>query len=270
MQWTSAPNIGEAPLPWRARSYWKSRISALHEELEKLLEAERAQLLPWLVVGFGSGIAAWFALDQPAQWAAFLCIGAGFALSGFVLGSGRAGRALGWFALAASLGCALVWVRANMVAEPRLNRPVVADVSGNVRSVDYLVARNAVRLLIGPNDPALPPWVRVSVDADKLPAGIAPGAEIRVHARLAPPPPMALPGTHDFARDAWFWGLGAVGKALGPVTVVKAAQPKGLDGARTNLRQHIASRLPPAPAGIAIALVTGDQNAVDQDDADAM
>jgi competence protein ComEC len=39
---------------------------------------------------------------------------------------------------------------------------------------------------------------------------------------------------------------------------------------RENLREHIAARLSPGPAGIAIALVTGDQNAVDQDDADAM
>ena len=39
MQWTSAPNIGEAPLPQRARGYWKTRFSALHEELERLLEA---------------------------------------------------------------------------------------------------------------------------------------------------------------------------------------------------------------------------------------
>ena len=29
MQWTSAPNIGEAPLPQRARGYWKARFSAL-------------------------------------------------------------------------------------------------------------------------------------------------------------------------------------------------------------------------------------------------
>lgn len=59
----------------------------------------------------------------------------------------------------------------------------------------------------------------MSIDEDKLPAGVAPGAAIRVRARLAPPPPMALPGTYDFARDAWFSWIGAVGKALGPVTV---------------------------------------------------
>jgi competence protein ComEC len=262
--------MGEAPLPQRARSYWKTRISALHEELERLLETERAQLPPWFVVGFGSGIAAWFALDEPLQWTAFLCLVAGLAVAGFTLVSGRLGRALGWFALAATLGCALVWTRSAWVERPRLARPIVTDVAGRVESVDYLAAKDAVRLTLAPHDPALPPHVRVSVDEAAFPAGIASGAEIKIKARLAPPPPMALPGTYDFARDAWFKGLGAVGKAMGPIEVLKPAAPRGLDRARTNLRQHIGSRLPPGPAGIAIALATGDQNAVDADDAEAM
>src|SRR5207248_6566969 len=109
MQWTSAPNIGEAPLPQRARSYWKTRFSAFHEALERGLEAERAQLPPWFVVGFGSGIAAWFALPADPSWKIFLCAAAATSLAGFVSRTGRAGRALGWFALAAMLGCALVW-----------------------------------------------------------------------------------------------------------------------------------------------------------------
>ena len=262
--------MGEAPLPQRARGYWKTRISALHEELERLLELERAQLPPWFVVGFGSGIAAWFALDQPLQRAAFLFLAAGLAIAGFTLVSGRSGRALGWFALAATMGCTLVWTRSAWVEQPRLARPVITDVAGTVQSVDYLAAKESVRLTLAPHDPALPPRVRVSVDQDDFPAGVAAGAEIRVKARLAPPPPMALPGTYDFARDAWFKGLGAVGKAMGPVEVVKPAAPRGLDRARTNLRQHIASRLPVHPAGIAIALATGDQNNVGEEDAEAM
>src|SRR5205814_1281419 len=172
--------------------------------------------------------------------------------------------------LAAALGCALVWARSSWVAQPRLSRPQVADVAGRVEYVDYLVARGAVRLTIAPAGAILPPRVRISLDQKDMPSGIAPGAEIRVKARIAPPPPMALPGTYDFARDAWFQGIGGVGKTLGTLTVVMPAQPHGLDRARNGLRQHISVRLPPSSAGIAIALVTGDQNAVDKDDADAM
>src|SRR6476661_5412767 len=115
-----------------------------------------------------------------------------------------AGRALGWFALAVLLGCSLVWARALLIAQPRLERPVVVDLAGEVERVEHLAARDTVRLLIRPRGVALPPRVRVSVDEDKFPAGVAAGAMVRLKARLAPPPPMALPGTHDFARDAWF------------------------------------------------------------------
>jgi competence protein ComEC len=270
MQWTSAPNTGEAPLPQRARSYWRARFSAAAEGLEKLLEVERAQFPPWFVVGFGAGIAAWFALDSPGEWKAFMCVAAGLSFTGIGIGRRRAGRALGWFALAAALGCALVSLRAAWVAQPRLEHPIVTKMQGTVERVDHLAARESVRLVVRPGDPALPPQVRMNVDEEKFPAGVAPGSVISVRARLAPPPPMALPGTYDFARDAWFNGLGAVGKTLGPIAVLMPAAPAGLDGVREQLRRHVTARLPPSSAGIAIALVTGDQNAVGQDDADAM
>src|SRR5437868_4101034 len=192
MQWTSAPNIGEAPLPQRARGYWKTRISAAAEGVEKLLEAERAQLPPWFVVGFGSGIAAWFALDSAVEWRAFLCVSAALGVAGFALRGGRAGRALGWFALAAVLGCSLVWSRSAWVERPRLEHALVGNVAGTVEAVDHLAARDKVRLLVRTADPALPPQVRISVDEDKFPQGIAPGSRIAVRSRLAPPPPMAL------------------------------------------------------------------------------
>ena len=238
--------------------------------MEKLLEAERAQLPPWVVVGLGSGIAAWFALDRPAQWQAFICVGAAFALIGFAFAGGRAGRALGWFALAATLGCGLIWARASFVAQPRLTHPIVRQVHATVEKVDHLAARETVRLTVRSRTAELPPLLRLSIDDDKVPPGIAPGAEIETRARLVPPPPMALPGTYDFASDAWFRGLGGVGKPLGSVTVLRPGKSRGLDRARDGLRHHIESRLGSRPAGIAVALATGDQNSVDQDDADAM
>ena len=270
MQRTSAPNIGEAPLPQRARSYWKARTTAAAERLERLLEAERAQLPPWFVVGLGGGIAAWFALGRPTEWAATLFLCAGLSLAGFTLVPGRRGRALGWFALAMTLGCALIWARSQWIAAPRLPRPAVASFEARVETVETLVAKGTVRLTLAPADPALPPRVRVSVDADAAPANIAGGAEVRLRARLAPPPPMALPGTYDFARDAWFKRIGAVGKALGPIEVVRPAAAAGLDSVRERLRRHIRERLPGSEGGIAVALVTGDQNGVSEDDAKAM
>ena len=246
------------------------RFSAAGEGLEKLLEAERAQLPPWVVVALGSGIAAWFAFGGPRQWQAFLCLCAALAVVGFAFARGRAGRALGWFGLAATIGCALIWARSVAVEQPRLARPTVTQLTGTVESVDHLAARQTTRVVLRTESPGVPPRIRLSIDDDKLPVGIAQGAEIAVRARLVAPPPMALPGTYDFARDAWFRGLGAVGKPLGEVTVTRVGQARGLDRAREALRRHIEHRLPSDPAGIAVALATGDQNAVDEDDADAM
>jgi competence protein ComEC len=238
--------------------------------VERLLEAERAQLPPWLVVGFASGIAAWFMLGSPGQWAGFVCTAAALSLAGFSTGRGRAGRALGGFAPAAALGCALVWARAEWVRAPRLERPVVTQVSGDVEAVDHLAAKQTLRLLVRTEQPESPPKVRVSVANEDIPLGLATGARIQVRARLAPPPPMALPGTYDFSRDAWFKQIGAVGKALDPPTVLTPARERGLERTRGSLRTHIASSLPERMAGIAIALATGDQNSVVQEDAEAM
>ncbi|MDL2339918.1 MAG: ComEC/Rec2 family competence protein [Pseudomonadota bacterium] len=266
----SAPNIAGAPLPQRARGFWKAQLSAAFAAVERVLEAERAQLPPWLVIGFGSGIAGWFALGEPRQWAALIAIALALAVLGFLLLAGRVGRALGWFALAAALGCALVWARSVSVAAPRLDWPKVVSVTGRIEQVDLLTAKGQVRLTIAPDSKDLPPRIRVSFDQDGAPAGLAPGSQVSLRARLAPPPPMALPGTYDFARDAWFKGIGAVGKALGPVTVTRAERPRGFAWARDGLRQHIQAVMPAGTAGIAVALVTGDQNAVGKEDADAM
>ena len=238
--------------------------------MESVLERERAQLPPWVVVGFGAGIAAWFALDGPRQWIAVICFAAGVALAGRTLGGGRLERAFGWLGLTAAIGCAVIWARAEWVAAPRLERPKVVAFEADVERVETLAAKGNLRLTLAPDDLALPPKVRVSLKSDGAPQGIASGARLRLRARLAPPPPMALPGTHDFARDAWFWGIGAVGTALGPVEVLKPMKASGLDSLRERLDRHIRASLPQSPGSIATALATGDQNAIGEEDAQAM
>ena len=242
----------------------------MRESVEAFLERERGQLPPWFVVGFGIGIAAWFALGQPRDWAAFLCVSAALALLGFSMRGGRAERGVGWFGLAMLLGCALVWARSAWVAAPRLERPLVTEFRAKVERVETRVAKKDLRLTLAPADPALPPRVRVSTKQDGAPKGIAKGAELQLRARLAPPPPMALLGGYDFARDAWFKGIGAVGRSLGPVTVVQPAGETGIDAVRERLARHVRERLPGPNGGIAVALATGDQNSVLEADAEAM
>jgi competence protein ComEC len=270
MQWTSAPNIAGAPLPQRARGYWRAWFRAGRERIEAFLEAERAQLPPWLVVGFGTGIAAWFDFAEPQQWITLIAAAASLSAIAFALRGGRMERAVAWFAVATALGCALAWARAEWVAMPRLKRPEVVIFNSRVEKVEPLVARSVVRVTLLPSDPSLPRKIRVSIPDEDAPAGVSDGAELRMRARLVPPPPMPLPGAYDFARDAWFKGIGAVGKPLGPVQVLSPGKGSSLDGIRNSLGRHIRSQLPGRAGGVATALATGDQHAVDKDDADAM
>ena len=238
--------------------------------IETFLEAERAQLPLWFVASFGIGIAAWFTLGASYAWTGVIAVGAGVAMLGLGWRGSRTGRALAGFGIALALGCGTIWLRAEMVASPVLSRPQMADIKGNIERVEMLAAKGDVRLTIAATTPGLPPRLRVSTPQEDAPKGLAVGSTITLKARLAPPPPMALPGTHDFARDAWFRGIGGVGRTIGPVTVVEAKAPTGLDATRARLDQHIRTQLPGSSGSIATALATGDQNAVSKEDAEAM
>ncbi len=267
MDWVSAPIIEDAPLPPASAA----RIARLRASLEAFLEAERAQLPLWLVAAFAAGIAAWLWLPQPTAWGAFILLALGVAATGVALGAGRTGRLLAWGGLALALGTATIWWRSERVAAPRLERPMVVAFSARVEKVEPLVAKGDLRMTLAPAaGSALPPRIRVSLPDTDAPPGLRPGALVSLRARLTPPPPMALPGGHDFARDAWFRGIGGVGRAISPVTVVETGSAGGIAGLRDRLGRLIRSRLSGSAGGIATALATGDQQAVSEEDAEAM
>jgi competence protein ComEC len=89
-----------------------------------------------------------------------------------------------------------------------------------------------------------------------------------------PPAPAAVPGAYDFARAAWFQGLGASGKALGAVAVTKPAGEQGwrarIADWRQRLADHVRARLEGSEGGVAAALATGDQGGISEEDAEAM
>ncbi len=221
---------------------------------------------------FGAGIALWLVLADPAAWTAMLLVCGGIAAVGLLLG-GRLGQVVGAAAICAALGCALIWWRSGDVAAPRLEKPQIAFFQGKVERTERLIAKDSVRLTLSQSDPKLPPRVRVSLpldEAESLGSALGVGAVVSLRARLTPPMPMALPGGNDFARTAWFMGIGATGRALGKVTVVEPAHESGLDRIRRDLDTHIRGSLSPSGGGIATALVTGDQGSVLEADADAM
>jgi len=236
--------------------------------IERWLEAERGQLPLWLPVALGGGITAWFLLPDASRWIGFLLACAAVALLGLAL-PGCLGRALLIGGLATAAGCALIWWRAERVAAPVLARPAVVEISGRVVRVERMPAREVVRVTLLPGRSDLPPRVRVNLEAKDVPAGLARDAVVKLRARLMPPAGAAVPGGYDFARTAWFAGLGATGKGFDPVEVVQPARASGAD-LRASLSAHIQSRIEGSGGGIASALATGDQGAIATEDVEAM
>jgi competence protein ComEC len=270
MDWTSAPIIEDAPLEPAHRRFLPVTLSAVFRRIEAFLERERSQLPVWFTVAFATGIASWLWLPAPRLWASANILAVGISAAGAATQPSRFRRSLMFAGLALAAGCALVWLRSDWVASPRLDRPVVTSFEGRVERVEPRAAKGDLRLTLALDAPDLPPVVRVSLPAEDSPSGLGDGAVVRLRARIQPPPEMALPGGHDFARDAWFQGIGAVGRAMGEVEVLTPSPGGGLDALRDRLGRHIRAQLPGPSGGIATALATGDQAAVDEDDAEAM
>ena len=247
----------------------------MSRRLEAVADAERDQLPLWLPVGIGLGTAGWFALPDDRAWLGFLLLLGALCLAPLALAPGaRWTRAASLFCLAAILGCGNIWWKAERVAAPVLAHARAAEFDARIESFQRLPARDLVRLLVKPAPGSgLPPRLRVNVDAATAPEGMEAGATVRLRGYLMPPAPAALPGAYDFARAAWFQGIGGTGR----VTLVRIVAPASelgwrarLADTRQRLADHIRSQLPGGAGGIAAALATGDQGGIPEPDAEAM
>ena len=238
--------------------------------VETRLEAERERIGLWLPVALGAGIAAWFALPTEAHWLGLLLLLAAGLLAGLLLGWGsRAGRVLTVGCGVMAAGVLLIWARAESVAAPVLAHPVTTAFSARVERVEPLPARGAVRIWAHPlGRTDLPPLMRLTM-REAQGADLVPGETVGLRARLMPPPSARLPGGYDFARRAWFDGIGAVGTVLGGVARVPGAG-SAAPPVRARLSAHIHARVDGSAGGIAAALVTGDRGAISEADEEAM
>jgi competence protein ComEC len=108
---------------------------------------------------------------------------------------------------------------------------------------------------------------RVRVTTRKTP-DLAAGDFVPLKARLLPPSHATLPGGYDFARDAYFAGVGAVGSALGEIA--REAPPgdatwrqrfdAAIDQARNRLALRVNAIIGGDEGAIAAAMVTGKRD----------
>ncbi len=264
------PSMAFEPRQTSVVSSARGKAARIWRGVELWLEEERERLPLWVPVALAAGIAAWFLLPNRLEWLAFCCVTLAVACAALLLPpGGRVRQAIVVGGILACAGCLLVWGKATIVGSPPLDRPAFISLKGEVRSVERLPAQHMSRVLVRPvGVPALPPLVRVNLDDASMPPGVGEGAIIAFRTRLMPPAPPSLPGGYDFARRAYFEGVGATGRVLPPVTVLRPATagPR----LRARLFEHILERVPGQGAGIAAALATGDQGAIAQADAEAM
>ena len=271
--------VSGAELPSRRlRGSWLPSLGRLAASLEA--EHDRWQL--WLPVLLGAGIALYFLLPiepHPALAGAGLAAAAATVLLA-PRGSLARGACVGLLAVAA--GFATATLRSSLVGAPVLEREYPAAlVSGFIELIEpqgvkgqrLLVRLRSISGVAGRDLPH-----RIRVRAPVYDRGLRVGDAVEFRARLGPPPPPALPGDYDFARRAWFLGIGGVGFIAGKITPLAEAPPPPADirarslveRARAALNAKIAEALPGSRGQIATALITGDQGGIAPQDLKAL
>lgn len=236
----------------------------LHAGMISMLAAQHGRLAPWLAVALGAGILGYFA--QPTEPSpAILWAVPPLALAGLVLA--RRFRVTGWLLgmlAAALLGFgATAWHAARLPPLPLFPTGAV-QLTGTVAEVEALPEGLRLTLTearIGEAAP-LPRRLRIRLRAED-PARPEPGQTVALRALLREPSAPAAPGAWDFARAAYFSGLGGSGFALGRIAITDSAeQPPPFATLRTRLERRIEAAIPGPAGAIAAALVTGSQSAI--------
>jgi competence protein ComEC len=230
--------------------------------------AERGRFALWLPVFMGAGAALYFALRvQPAPWTGPAVLACAIALAA-LLRRRTAARAIVLALLAAALGFAAAQLATwrAIPFEPLPGKAVI--LTATVQGVEILPDSRRLTLaaaVLAEGAAPLARRIHVRLKPDDA-TPVEAGDTIRLRALLRPPAPPAYPGGWDLQRDDYFSGLGGGGTALGPVTVVEHAAPRGLIRWWQGLRDAIAARLIaglPGPDGaIAATLLTGGQSAI--------
>ena len=232
-------------------------------------EIEARRLFLWVPVAAGAGVVAYLTSDhEPALWltGGLTVLSATFA---FLSHHQR------WlFALLVALAAAFAGMfsagwRTARVAAPVLDRIRILTVTGYVEQID--LRREGARMVLrldraeGLAPEATPYRVRLTTRKEVT---LDAGAYVTLKARLLPPSHAALPGGYDFARDAFFARLGAVGSVLGKIELAPPPAAPGLlsqlhmsiDRARNALARRVAASVEGDAGAIAVAMVTGKRD----------
>ncbi|SON54952.1 ComEC family competence protein [Hartmannibacter diazotrophicus] len=272
--------MGRLPLGRFSVGYARPVVSLLSGWWRDV-EADRAdgRGILWLPVMAGAGSATYFLL--PGEPGTTILVAAGLAfVSAVVLAWWRAG---GLFLMLAMAFAGFLIAK----AQTELHRAPALEAE-RTRTVEAVVERVEVRQN-GRGRLTLRPTSISRVRPDEMPAriqlsgrlpgeGLWPGDKVRLLARLSPPSGPVVPGGYDFARVAYFDGIGGTGFALGAIERTAPAGPVslwrdpmlGLERFRQTIGSSIRSELPGNAGAVAAALIVGDRGAIDPEASEAM
>ncbi|WP_158813514.1 ComEC/Rec2 family competence protein [Methylocapsa sp. S129] len=237
-------------------------------------EIEERRLFLWIPVAAMAGVSLNMAADrEPALWLpALLAL-----LTGGLAFAARRRRLPFVMLVGACALCAgflSTGLRTARVAAPVLDHIRIVKLKGFVEEID--MRRVGARLILRVEDsgdmPAGAAPRRVRVTTRKAP-DVAAGDYVALTARLLPPSHASLPGGYDFARDAYFAGIGAVGSTLGAVVAIPPPGNASLtlrfgaaiDRARNALAARVDAIIGGDEGAIAAAMVTGKRDFLSND-----
>jgi competence protein ComEC len=258
-----------------------AHVERLGESLQGLLAQEIApgRLMPWLPIGFGTGIILYFTADhEPAGWAA--AGAAAFAVALAVIARRRfISLAVALAVASIACGFAVATFKTSSIAHPVLRFPITAEVKGFVEVREE--REKSDRIVVGVTHldakrlDRAPERVRVAVRKGTAPAV---GDFVVFRARLLPPLGPLRPSGYDFARDMFFQNIGASGYVFGRIKVEHPPDDPGfglryralIDGVREEIDDRIKASLSGDRGSIASALITGKRDAISTPVNDAM
>lgn len=261
----------------RRRGAWLAQLGEIaRERLRQAIDIERAErrFFLWLPVAAGAGVVLYLTADrEPSLWYA------GFAATLFgvlaaLLRNHRVAQGVLLALCCLCLGITSAGGRAARLAAPVLDHIRVATLDGVIEEMDFRQTGARFLLRVVRAEGLLPqatPY-RVRLTTRKTPPFEA-GAYVRLKARLLPPARESLPGGYDFARDAWFMRIGAVGNVIGPMEALAPPPSPGrldaalmaLDRGRNALAQRIDVIVGGEAGAVAAAMVTGKRDLLGDD-----
>lgn len=269
------PAPAKLPLPagWRPEERG-GPLAGLRDALAGAIEHRRLfLLLPYAMI---AGLVVAFELPgEPSP----VLLGAGaLAAAALVVVSGRSpvwNRAAG-MAAAFWIGFSLLSIHGALFGTAMLARPAYGTYEARVDEV-FTTDADEMRVIVSAITPVGTARALTVRRARIVVGGVpdlAPGDTIRGRVRLYPVPGPVVPNGFDTQFHAFFDGIGAYGNAIGKVERVRTgeadAPARVIDFVRRAIAARIDAALPQPSAGIARALITGDQSAVTEEAREVM